>query len=74
MRMLAAELGVSAMTPYRYFKDKDEILSAIRARALAALPTSWKARWPSRARRRKTAPQWAAPISASRWRNRPVIG
>ena len=34
MRLLAAELGVSAMTPYRYFKDKDEILSAIRARAL----------------------------------------
>ena len=33
MRLLAAELGVSAMTPYRYFKDKDEILSAIRARA-----------------------------------------
>jgi AcrR family transcriptional regulator len=34
MRELAARLGVSAMTPYRYFKDKDEILSAIRARAL----------------------------------------
>ncbi len=33
MRELAAQLGVSAMTPYRYFKDKDEILSAIRARA-----------------------------------------
>jgi AcrR family transcriptional regulator len=35
MRLLAAELGVSAMTPYRYFKDKDEILSAIRARAFS---------------------------------------
>jgi AcrR family transcriptional regulator len=35
MRLLAAELGVSAMTPYRYFKDKNEILSAIRARALS---------------------------------------
>jgi AcrR family transcriptional regulator len=33
MRELAGKLGVSAMTPYRYFKDKDEILSAIRARA-----------------------------------------
>lgn len=33
MRLLAAEMGVSAMTPYRYFKDKDEILSSIRARA-----------------------------------------
>jgi AcrR family transcriptional regulator len=34
MRLLAAELGVSAMTPYRYYRDKGEILSAIRARAL----------------------------------------
>jgi AcrR family transcriptional regulator len=31
MRQLAAELGVSAMTPYRYFKDKDAILAAVRA-------------------------------------------
>jgi AcrR family transcriptional regulator len=33
MRDIAAKLGVSAMTPYRYFKDKDAILAAIRARA-----------------------------------------
>jgi AcrR family transcriptional regulator len=33
MRELAAALGVSAMTPYRYFKDKDHILAAVRARA-----------------------------------------
>jgi AcrR family transcriptional regulator len=33
MRQLAAELGVSPMTPYRYFKDKDAILAATRARA-----------------------------------------
>src|SRR6516162_5823374 len=33
MRELANELGVSAMTPYRYFRDKDEILAAVRARA-----------------------------------------
>ena len=32
MRQLAAELGVSAMTPYRYFADKDAILAAVRAR------------------------------------------
>ena len=32
MRELADALGVSAMTPYRYFKDKDEILAAVRAR------------------------------------------
>lgn len=30
MRQLAAELGVSPMTPYRYFDDKDDILAAIR--------------------------------------------
>jgi AcrR family transcriptional regulator len=33
MRQLASELGCSAMTPYRYFKDKDEILAAVRASA-----------------------------------------
>ncbi|HXR95739.1 MAG TPA: TetR/AcrR family transcriptional regulator [Rhizomicrobium sp.] len=33
MRELAKRLGVSAMTPYRYFKDKNEILSVVRARA-----------------------------------------
>jgi AcrR family transcriptional regulator len=32
MRELASELGVSPMTPYRYFQDKDEILAAVRAR------------------------------------------
>lgn len=30
MRQLAAELGVSPMTPYRYFQDKDDILVAVR--------------------------------------------
>ena len=33
MRELASALGVSAMMPYRYFKDRDEILSVVRARA-----------------------------------------
>jgi AcrR family transcriptional regulator len=33
LRDLAGKLGVSPMTPYRYFKDKDAILAAIRARA-----------------------------------------
>ncbi|MHB8528075.1 MAG: TetR/AcrR family transcriptional regulator [Caulobacteraceae bacterium] len=32
IRQLAAELGVSPMTPYRYFKDKDAILAAVRTR------------------------------------------
>jgi len=30
MRQLAAELGVSPMTPYRYFADKEDILAAVR--------------------------------------------
>jgi AcrR family transcriptional regulator len=33
MRALAARLGVSPMTPYRYFKDKNAILAAVQARA-----------------------------------------
>jgi AcrR family transcriptional regulator len=33
MRQLSAEIGVSPMTPYRYFADKDAILAAVRARA-----------------------------------------
>jgi AcrR family transcriptional regulator len=30
MRQLAAALGVSPMTPYRYFQDKEDILAAVR--------------------------------------------
>jgi AcrR family transcriptional regulator len=30
MRQLASELGVSPMTPYHYFEDKDDILAAVR--------------------------------------------
>ncbi|MDJ0847955.1 MAG: TetR/AcrR family transcriptional regulator [Myxococcota bacterium] len=33
MRAIASELGVSAMTPYRYFQNKGEIYRAVRARA-----------------------------------------
>jgi AcrR family transcriptional regulator len=33
LRELAGAVGVSPMTPYRYFHDKDEILAAVRARA-----------------------------------------
>lgn len=31
MRQIASGLGVSTMTPYRYFADKDEILATVRA-------------------------------------------
>ncbi len=37
MRQLAADLGCSPMTPYRYFKDKGEILAAVRAAAFDRL-------------------------------------
>jgi AcrR family transcriptional regulator len=33
MRQLAEAMGVSQMTPYRYFNDKDAILAAVRTRA-----------------------------------------
>jgi AcrR family transcriptional regulator len=35
MRELSARMQVSAMTAYRYFSNKEEILEAVRARALA---------------------------------------
>jgi AcrR family transcriptional regulator len=35
LRQLADALGVSSMTPYRYFKDKDAILAAVRTRAFS---------------------------------------
>ena len=35
MRELAGRLGISAMTPYRYFRDKEEIMSELRVRAFA---------------------------------------
>jgi len=35
MRELASRLNVSAMTTYRYFKDKNEILAALRERAFS---------------------------------------
>ena len=33
LRRLAGDLGVSPTTPYRYFRDKNEIVAAIRAQA-----------------------------------------
>lgn len=37
MRELGKRVGVSAMTPYRYFSDKDEILASIRTQAFTRL-------------------------------------
>ena len=52
MRDLAACVGVSAMTPYRYFGDKDGILAAVRARGAARLADQLEA----------AAPQGAAAV------------
>ena len=47
LRQLAAAIGVSPMTPYRYFADKNAILAAVRARAFTrhaeALEAAWEA-------------------------------
>ena len=40
MRRLAVALGCSPMTPYRYFRDKDEILAAVRAAAFDRFSSS----------------------------------
>lgn len=45
MRELAAALGVSAMTAYRYFKDKDHILAAVRARAFTRFAECLEKAW-----------------------------
>jgi AcrR family transcriptional regulator len=37
MRRLAAEVGCSAMAPYRHFADKEALVAAIRARAFGRL-------------------------------------
>ncbi len=58
MRELASELGVSAMTPYRYFKDKDDILAAVRARAF----TRWAERLEAAFAGAQTAPEKSAAV------------
>src|SRR5262245_46972144 len=45
MRQLAEALGVSAMTPYRYFQDKDAILAAVRTRAFTRFAEAMEAAW-----------------------------
>lgn len=40
MRRLAAALGVSAMTPYRYFKNKSDLLTSVRTLAFQRLATA----------------------------------
>lgn len=57
MRQLAGELGCSPMTPYRYFRDKDAILAAVRADGFNRLSEALEvvARAPGDARQRAAA-------------------
>lgn len=58
MRELANEIGVSAMTPYRYFRDKDDILAAVRARAFNRFAASLEAAF----KNAETAPEKSAAV------------
>jgi len=56
MRQLAAALGVSPMTPYRYFQDKDDILAAVRTNGFTQFAeTLEKAREGAKSARAKAA-------------------
>lgn len=48
MRQLAVALGVSPMTPYRYFRDKDEIIDAVRTSAFNRFADALEAAFDSR--------------------------
>ena len=41
MRQLAEALGCSPKTPYRYFKDKADILATVRAQAFGSFARAW---------------------------------
>ncbi|MCP5058303.1 MAG: TetR/AcrR family transcriptional regulator [bacterium] len=43
LRAIARELGCSPMTPYRYFRDRDEIFAAVRAAAYQAFADAQEA-------------------------------
>ncbi len=47
MRELATELGCSPMLPYRYFKDKDEIIAAVRTAVLHRFAAALEAPLPA---------------------------
>ncbi len=72
MRQLADAMGVSSMTPYRYFEDKDAILAAVRTRAFnrfaAAMETAGEA-----LRKKKGGPSRVMLISTSRFPTAPPI-
>jgi AcrR family transcriptional regulator len=52
LRDLASAMGVSPMTPYRYFKDKDAILAAVRVRAFSRFAQAMESAEASGARKK----------------------
>ena len=62
LRDLASAMGVSPMTPYRYFKDKDEILAAVRSRAFSRFANAMETAEASAATKKKGAFTGAAYI------------
>jgi AcrR family transcriptional regulator len=73
MRQLADAMGVSSMTPYRYFEDKDAILAAVRTAAFnrfaaameAALERSIAAAGSAEAAKAKAKPAKSAAAAAA---------
>src|SRR5258707_14497118 len=62
MRQLAQALGCSPKTPYRYFKDKADILATVRAQAFTkfADPLEAAAKGPVEERGRRTGEAYIA--------------
>ncbi|QJX03351.1 TetR/AcrR family transcriptional regulator [Alcanivorax sp. IO_7] len=69
MRQIAAEMGVSPMTPYRYFRDKDEILALVRAAAFNQFAENLEravraAGTPAPRRGRRALPTWTSRVAS----------
>ena len=62
LRDIASAMGVSPMTPYRYFKDKDAILAAVRARAFSRFAQAMEAAETAASRKKGAAFTGAAYI------------
>ena len=74
MRELASALGVSPMTPYRYFHDKDDMLAAVRARAFDRFAEARKVPVPNRARPSRRGARQRTSLYLSRSRSPKLTG
>ena len=68
MRQLAEALGCSPKTPYRYFKDKADILATVRAQAFGKFADALEKARPAHRTLPSAAARSARPISPSRSR------